>query len=438
MSLIAKTDPFLKRAQILLSDYAKAMGTMCCVLDKNLKIITESHTEINPEKNICLYCAKYKDIEKRAENPTVHPCTVLHSNALRESHHYGGSYIYMCDLGFLFWTSPLYSEGHFKGAFLSTGFLGIDAEETENLMFRMGKGAVPESDIKRQLSYFSREDSRKIQALAETLLICAQSLSPNGSEYYKTVRRKADQQSSISLKIEDLKNSFPGDEIPTSYALDKERLLLSYIRRGDLKNSSDTLNELLAILLLLSGPGQFKIMQFRAIELITLLSRTVISPGYDPEALLRTNNYFYKHIEDSETIENLTDILHLAADHFAKRNLSYQGIRHGASLKKAEHFIWDNYTRKISLLEIANASGLSPPYFSTIFKEEMGENLSCYLNRLRVEHAEELLLKTDHSLSKIAGDCGFEDQSWFSKIFKNYTGISPGKFRSKGVKRWLS
>jgi YesN/AraC family two-component response regulator len=173
-------------------------------------------------------------------------------------------------------------------------------------------------------------------------------------------------------------------------------------------------------------------MQYRAMELIALFSRTVISPGYDPEALLRVNNYFYKLIENSETIEDLTDILHLTADHFAGRNFSYQGIHHGASLKKAEHFIWDNLTRKISLWEIANASGLSPPYFSTIFKEEMGENLSCYLNRLRVEKAEELLLKTDYSLSKITGACGFEDQSWFSKIFKNYTGMSPGRFRSRG------
>jgi AraC-like DNA-binding protein/ligand-binding sensor protein len=437
-SLQTKTNPFLKRAQTILSNYARAMGTICCVLDKNLEIITESHAEIIPEKNICLYCAQYKEREKHSENPAVHPCNELHSNAVRESYLYGGSYIYMCDLGFLFWTSPLYSGGNFQGAFLSTGFLGIDIKEARTLMFRMGKGAVPESDIKKQLSYFSRGNSKKIQALAEILLICAESLSPNGSDYYKAIRRKAKQQSRISLKIEDIKNNLPANGIPFNYPLDKERSLLSYVRMGDVKSSSDTLNELLAILFLLSGHGQFKIMQFRAVELITLLSRTVISPGYDPEALLRTNNYFYKCIENSATIEDLIDILHLATDHFAKRNFSYQGIHHGASLKKAEHFIWDNYTRKISLKEIANISGLSPPYFSTIFKEEMGENLSCYLNRLRVEKAEELLLKTDHALSKIAGECGFEDQSWFSKIFKTYTGMSPGRFRSNGVKRWSS
>ncbi|AEF81697.1 helix-turn-helix domain-containing protein [Leadbettera azotonutricia] len=429
-SIQLETDPFLKRAYKLLANYAKAMGTICCVLDKKLEIITESRTEISVEKNICLYCAQYMDPEKCPEK--LHPCNELHSNAVRESYRYGGTYIYMCDLGFLFWTSPLYTEGEFQGAFLSTGFLGIDKKEVAALMFRMGKGAVPEPEIKKRLSNFSKGDSKTIQSLAEILLICAESLSPNGSEYYKALRRKAEQQSGISLKIEAIKNSFKADETTPNYPLDEERLLLSYMRKGDMKNARDMLNKLLAILLLLSGPGQFKIMQLRAIELIALLSRTVISPGYDPEALLRTNNYFYRCIEDSKTIEDVADILHLAAAHFAWRNYSYQGIYHGTSLKKAEHFIWDNYTRKISLSEIANASGLSPPYFSTIFKEEMGENLSCYINRMRVEKAEELLLKTDYPLSKIAGDCGFEDQSWFSKIFKNYAGMSPGRFRTKG------
>jgi YesN/AraC family two-component response regulator len=96
-----------------------------------------------------------------------------------------------------------------------------------------------------------------------------------------------------------------------------------------------------------------------------------------------------------------------------------------------ERHIQENYSRKISLKEIADVSGLSAPYFSTIFKEEMGENFSSYLNQLRVEKASRLLRETNQSLSEIAGSCGFEDQSWFSKIFKTYTGLSPGKYRGQ-------
>jgi transcriptional regulator GlxA family with amidase domain len=64
----------------------------------------------------------------------------------------------------------------------------------------------------------------------------------------------------------------------------------------------------------------------------------------------------------------------------------------------------------------------------------MGENFSSYLNRLRVKKASALLTGTNLSLSRIAASCGFKDQSWFSKIFKHYAGICPGKYRSQGGK----
>ena len=63
--------------------------------------------------------------------------------------------------------------------------------------------------------------------------------------------------------------------------------------------------------------------------------------------------------------------------------------------------------------------------------KEMGENLSCYLNRMRVEKACRFLTETNIPLSEISASCGFEDQSWFSKIFKNYTGMNPAKYRYK-------
>jgi transcriptional regulator GlxA family with amidase domain len=119
-------------------------------------------------------------------------------------------------------------------------------------------------------------------------------------------------------------------------------------------------------------------------------------------------------------------------DKISGRIFSFHGVRHFPALRKAERFIWENYTRKISLEEIAGVSGLSAPYFSTIFREEMGENLSNYLNRLRVEKAAIMLITTNMSINKIAVSCGFNDQSWFSKIFKTTLGLTPGKYREQG------
>jgi YesN/AraC family two-component response regulator len=147
---------------------------------------------------------------------------------------------------------------------------------------------------------------------------------------------------------------------------------------------------------------------------------------------LEANNVYLKKISDSLTVEELSANLYRIIERMAGKIFSFQGLRHASALRKAERFIWKNYTRKVSLEEIASASGLSAPYFSTIFREEMGEYLSTYLNRLRVEKACTMLIETNATLNEVSESCGFEDQSWFSKIFKSYTGHSPGKFREQG------
>jgi AraC-like DNA-binding protein len=233
--------------------------------------------------------------------------------------------------------------------------------------------------------------------------------------------------------------------------MDKERMLLAALRRGDSEAGRKILNELLAILFF-ANPDHFKFVQYRAIELVVLLSRAAMAPGSaglqsddlrspdsrdldlrsSEDAMLETNNRYLRRIQEAKSIEELTDVLHIIVERMSGQIFSFQGVRHASALRKAERFIWENYTRKISLQEIASASGLSAPYFSTIFKEEMGENLSSYLNRLRVEKASHMLMETDLSLNEIASSCGFEDQSWFSKIFKSFTSVSPGKYRGQG------
>jgi AraC-like DNA-binding protein/ligand-binding sensor protein len=427
-------DPLLIKAWKVLNIYAKATETVVCVLDQEFLPIQEMFSEIMSEKNICLYCLKCTDKNITPNRPSdlrASPCNLMHINAIKEAHRFGGSYIYMCELGFMFWTSPVYSNGRFVGSLIASGLLGIDKQETIEAMYQMGKGQVPIQEIERILSIFPRAESERIKALAELLLICAEYLSTGTEDYHETLRRRAEQQSDLSAQIELLKNQYPSGIPAHGYPLDKERMLLAALRRGDNETGRKILNELLAILFF-SNPDHFKFIQFRAIELVVLLSRAAITPGNTEDAMLETNNRYLRRIQEAKSIEELTDVLHIIVERMSGQIFSFQGVRHASALRKAERYIWENYTRKISLQEIAAASGLSAPYFSTIFKEEMGENLSSYLNRLRVEKASHMLTETDLSLSDIAGACGFEDQSWFSKIFKSFTGVSPGKYRGQG------
>ncbi|GHV73117.1 hypothetical protein AGMMS49940_04190 [Spirochaetia bacterium] len=424
-----ETDPLLLRGWNMANVYAKATGAVVCILDQELLPIREALPLVLGRMNICEnYCRKYS-----AEPGTIHtiadlrscPCNMMHVNAIKEAHYFGGSYIYMCELGFMFWTSPLYSDGKFAGALVGSGFTGIEIGETMDAMDAMSRGTVPREELAEKLAPFSKGESARIKSLAELLLICAESLSTgtrndNKQPAYPETKLLRDRPSRASFVI------------PVSaYPIDKERMLLAALRRGDHEAGRKILKELLGILFL-SSPQSLTFIQFRAIELVVLLSRAAMGSGSADDTLLETNNRYLRRIQEVKTAEELTEVVHIIVERMSVQIFSFQGVRHASALRKAEKFIWENYTRKISLREIADAAGLSAPYFSTVFKEEMGENLSAYLNRLRVEKAGHMLTETNLTLSEIASSCGFEDQSWFSKIFKSYTGISPGRYRGQG------
>jgi two-component system response regulator YesN len=63
---------------------------------------------------------------------------------------------------------------------------------------------------------------------------------------------------------------------------------------------------------------------------------------------------------------------------------------------------------------------LSPAYFSKIFKEEVKTNFNNYLNLVRIEMSKKLLLDDSMSLVDISSYVGYEDQSYFSKVFKKW------------------
>jgi AraC-like DNA-binding protein/ligand-binding sensor protein len=424
----------MEKTEKMMLDYNQATGSCICIYDRDYKPQFPYCTDCGPENKICPYCVKFRPAA--AEKQEAFPCHEMHINAIKEANRKGGSHIYQCSLGFLFWTSPIYTEGCFSGAVRGCGFLqdekkAVDIFANANDTHVMCNNEIPKEEFKERINSFPGADREKVQSLAEMMQICAESLSSGSEDYHEILRRRAEQQEAIAKIVEELKTKYPeGDQKP-GYPLDKERFLMAALRKGDVAEAKKLLNELLAMVLF-SNPGEFNYMQLRVTELVVLLSRVEVSPANSGNFSIEANSRSLKQVQEAKSVEELTDILHTTVDRLSGMISSFRGIPHAAALRKAESFILENYTRKISLKEIANVAGLSAPYFSTIFKEEMGENLSKYLNRLRVEKASRLLLETDMSLSEIAACCCFEDQSWFSKIFKAYTGISPGKYRNQG------
>ena len=116
---------------------------------------------------------------------------------------------------------------------------------------------------------------------------------------------------------------------------------------------------------------------------------------------------------------------------FSIVNFSARAPRDLPSLQRAREYLHAHFAENLTLAQVARAAGLHPVYLGQIFRQEFGETLGEYLNRIRVRTAAGLLAYSDLPLSTVALDLGFYDQSHFTRVFRQLTGATPGAFRAE-------
>lgn len=100
-------------------------------------------------------------------------------------------------------------------------------------------------------------------------------------------------------------------------------------------------------------------------------------------------------------------------------------------VKKAVEFMEMNYSRKVSIVELAGSVGLDRSYFGALFKERLNMTPKEYLINLRINKACQLMDNNSLSIGDISRSVGYEDSLLFSKIFKKIKGSSPREYRKK-------
>lgn len=99
-------------------------------------------------------------------------------------------------------------------------------------------------------------------------------------------------------------------------------------------------------------------------------------------------------------------------------------------ISKISAYIRDNYAKKITLDEIAESVHANRSYLSRFYKQRTGRNLFDEINDMRVEKAREYIKEGRYKIYEIAGRTGFDDNAYFSRVFKKYTGMSPKEYET--------
>ena len=132
-------------------------------------------------------------------------------------------------------------------------------------------------------------------------------------------------------------------------------------------------------------------------------------------------------IDECDTNATLNDTLLLSIKNILELSkIDNQNI--SKHIKKAIHFINENFCENITLADVAAHIYLSSVHTSRLFKKETGKNVIDFINEKRIDEAKRLMDKTEHKIYEISQMVGFQNTHYFSTVFKKLTQMSPREY----------
>lgn len=428
LSVNKRLDFDLNTAKKYSDVYSRSTSISCMIIDENGDTVYTSSCEYNE----CTFCKRVRQILDRQLS-----CSNVHLYGSYQAERFGGSYIFFCPLGLVHWASPISINGMMKGAFIGGPVQMVNPDDflIDEII---GTHNINKADLKELRKYIERIpviQPEKVNSLAEMLFLTAAYVSDVEPSKYIEEREYLGHQSDISEYIYYIKSMGGNRNGTDNYPMEKEKELLYLISIGNKKGSQKLLNEILGYVFFSTG-GNFEIIKARVLELIVLLSRAAVEGGADVEQIFGLNYKYLSRVHKFNTLEELTYWLSKIMVRFTDCVFNLTDVKHVDVIYKSVNYIKHNLMNKVTLEDVASHVHLSPSYFSKLFKKEMKCNFNTYLNRLRIETSRKLLDDDTLSIVDVANLVGYEDQSYFSKVFKKITGISPGKYReSRGKTR---
>jgi two-component system response regulator YesN len=419
----------LKKVKKSLCTYSQATGVESSLIDSKGNYLYTSR----PDDNLCGFCGKIQSIVAGRST-----CASVHLYGSYQAERFGGKYVYFCPMGMVHWASPITVKGVICAALIGGPVSMVDPEQflLEDLI---RKNDISDGDLQKINAYAHQVQiipPQKVDSLAELLYLLASNFSSDNSLMYEDKRLFNEIQAHISETVHQMKLLEYAEKEQSNYPFEKEKELLTKIALGDKPASQKILNEILGYVFFSSGKD-IEIMKARILELVVLLSRAAVEGGAESTEIFGLNYQYLSEIHDLNTVEDLTFWLSKIMTRFTDCVFNLADVRHKDIIFKAVDYIKRNYMKRITLEEVARSVYLNPSYFSKIFKNEMKCTFISYINKIRINAAKNLLLDIAIPLTEVSCLVGFEDQSYFTKVFKKAIGATPGKFReSRGQQRF--
>ncbi len=407
---------------------ATGLGAIFISADGEYTIIPDEYEEMCPFCKIVRGC---KEGVKR--------CTMSMLKAGEQAAQLGEPYISRCHAGLIEFSAPIMFKDYYMGSISCGPVLMWDWDEIAVQEFL---NRTKDLNLNREALVVASQQvkvlsGRGVQAAAELLFIIANHIAESGMVTLQQRKELNEQQAKLAEAIFEKKRAEERIKIleaatqSTPYPMDKERELLGRVRLGDRTGAKEILNELLGAIFFKSG-GNNEVIKARILELVVVISRAAVEGGASLEKLFGLNFRFIEELSDIHQFDDLCHWLVKVLDVFLDTVFETRNIKNAKSLGDALSFIRENYSRNLALENVAQQVYISPYYLSHLFKEELGITFVEYLTRVRMEAAKKLLKETTLSIVAIASEVGYEDASYFSKVFKKATGISPNQYR-KGI-----
>lgn len=165
-------------------------------------------------------------------------------------------------------------------------------------------------------------------------------------------------------------------------------------------------------------------------SLNTMLRKSAEQAGIHPVYLDIISTNFAMLIENAYRTEELDDIKFHMIGAYCRFVRTERLDRYSPLVRKAVTYMRVHLAEPLTLKQIAGGIRVSPSYLSRIFNRELGESVSNYITRARVEKAAELLRFTGMPIQSIAAYVGFANLNYFSRCFRKYKGVTPTLYRN--------